>query len=214
MQWFFSLLIVITSLIIYYKTKEIYFLTERKGIQYFRNVFLFFAIAQASRLIIKGIIIFSDYPFKRLIAALLQPIFSTIAIYASSVTFLYLILTLFHKEIKIKLLKNQSSVHLISILIALISISQKTHYLFFIFQLAILLIIILLIALYKEKIGHKMSSLYWIYLIIFGNWVIIQFLEIFTIFFPELTTIIYLTTIFFFGMLLEKILNYFRNPEK
>ena len=41
----FATIIVVASLIIYLRTKELYELSEHKGIKYFRNTFLFFALA-------------------------------------------------------------------------------------------------------------------------------------------------------------------------
>jgi len=47
----YFLLISGISLYIYWKTKEIYDLTRHKGIRHFRNIFLFFALAYAFRLV-------------------------------------------------------------------------------------------------------------------------------------------------------------------
>ena len=41
----YSVIIILFSLFIYLRTKEIYELTYYKGIKYFRNAFLFFGIA-------------------------------------------------------------------------------------------------------------------------------------------------------------------------
>ena len=48
----YTTIIVIFCYLIYHKTKEIYNLTKYKGIHYFRNTFLFFALAYASRFIL------------------------------------------------------------------------------------------------------------------------------------------------------------------
>ncbi|KAF5428393.1 hypothetical protein C5S42_03390, partial [Candidatus Methanomarinus sp.] len=47
----YTLIIVFICLLIYLKTKEIYDLTNHKGIYYFRNTFLFFGLAYLFRFI-------------------------------------------------------------------------------------------------------------------------------------------------------------------
>lgn len=45
----YTLIVVFLCFLIYFRTKEIYTLTKHKGIEYFRNIFLFFGLAYASR---------------------------------------------------------------------------------------------------------------------------------------------------------------------
>ena len=51
----YSFVIILCSLMVYFGTKELYELSSYKGIKYFREAFLFFAIAYAFRSVIKFI---------------------------------------------------------------------------------------------------------------------------------------------------------------
>jgi len=59
-ELFYSFIIIVCSLIIYFGTKELYKLSSHKGIKYFRQAFLFFAIAYFFRGFIKFIVIYFD----------------------------------------------------------------------------------------------------------------------------------------------------------
>ena len=52
----YSFVIIFCSLLVYFGTKEIYELSSHKGIKYFREAFLFFAIAYFFRFLIKVIL--------------------------------------------------------------------------------------------------------------------------------------------------------------
>ena len=66
----YSLIVIISCLIIYFKTKEIYKLSSHKGIGIFRNAFLFFGIAFFSRYFLRFITLISDYQIDRIIFGL------------------------------------------------------------------------------------------------------------------------------------------------
>lgn len=59
----FSIIIVISCLIIYFRTKELYELTLHKGIKYFRFAFLFFAFGFIIKLLFPIIRVFEYQPF-------------------------------------------------------------------------------------------------------------------------------------------------------
>ena len=54
----YSFVIIACSLMVYYGTKELYELSSYKGIKYFRQAFLFFAIAYFFRYSIRFILSF------------------------------------------------------------------------------------------------------------------------------------------------------------
>ena len=53
----YTLLIVVLCFLVYFRTKNIFDLTKHRGIQYFRNAFLFFGLAYSARLLIHLIMI-------------------------------------------------------------------------------------------------------------------------------------------------------------
>ena len=54
----YSFVIIVCSLMVYYATKEMYELSSYKGIKYFRQAFLFFAIAYFFRYFIQFFLVF------------------------------------------------------------------------------------------------------------------------------------------------------------
>ena len=54
----YSFVIIVSSLMIYYSTKEMYELSSYKGIKYFRQAFLLFAIAYFFKSFIKILLVY------------------------------------------------------------------------------------------------------------------------------------------------------------
>lgn len=88
----YSFVIIVCSLMIYFGTKELYELSSYKGIKYFRQAFLFFAIAYFFRSIIKFVLVYLGI---NRIFDFSPPIFGAITlfffIYFSSIAIFYLL---------------------------------------------------------------------------------------------------------------------------
>ena len=57
-ELFFSMIIIVSCMVIYFRTRELYSLSFYKGIKYFSNAFLFFAIAFFARFFLRFIAFF------------------------------------------------------------------------------------------------------------------------------------------------------------
>ena len=204
----YSFVIIVCSLMIYFGTREIYNLSSYKGIKYFRQAFLFFAIAYLSRFIIEFIVISFNlsgileiYPF--IVGYFTLFIF----MYLSSISIFYLIYSIFWKK-----WKNNSKMiyisHIIAIMIALASIFFRNQ-IFYIGLNVILLItaiIMVSIASYSQRNKPKKNNLLIIYLLLFIFFILDVFNILVPIFFESLKLVIYLVSLLIFLIILYKVL--------
>ncbi|MBI4053194.1 MAG: hypothetical protein HY394_04105 [Candidatus Diapherotrites archaeon] len=58
----FFLLVAVLCIVIYFRTREIYSITQHRGLHYFRNTFLYFFLAYFFRLAHAAIVLFQDKP--------------------------------------------------------------------------------------------------------------------------------------------------------
>jgi len=207
-ELFYSFVIITCSLMVYYGTKELYELSSYKGIKYFRQAFLFFALAYFFRSIIKflllyfglnGVIDFSPITFGAF-GLLTQLLF----VYFSSMAIFYLLYSVMWKK------WNQSSynIYLFNIaafVIAFVSILSKNHFVHFGLNVFLLLIVIFVVyTSYKNK--KKGHNLYLIYLL----WSIFWILNIIDILIPNLfqglQLFIYIASTLTFLLILYKVI--------
>lgn len=210
----YSLVIIVCSLMIYFGTKELYELSSHKGIKYFRQAFLFFAIAYFFRSIIKFILSyfslgrifdFSPKIFGLIIGSLTLFIF----IYFSSMAILYLLYSVMWKK------WNQSPkrvyiFHLLAFIISL-AITLSRNYLVYLGVNILLFFIVLFIVSVSHKNtkvktkGNK-QNLYGIYLLLSFFWI----LNIISILIPEFfqtsQLFIYIASLVIFLMMLYKVI--------
>ena len=202
-DFIFSLVVLVSCALIYFRTKELYDLTAHKGIKYFRNTFLFFGIAFAIRFIFHLILSAGINPilFRPLTWGILEFAFFAMA-YASTMALIYLIYSIFWKKIDKYFKDRVYLLHIIALAIAFLSITSEPI-LFLAFQAAlyILLIIISIINYRKTK-----SKIYLVYLLIFALWIINSILEFVIFITPLFGLILYGVSIVLFLEVLIKVL--------
>lgn len=169
----YAFVIVIASLIIYLTTKELYELSNHKGIKYFRLGFLFFGIAYAFRFLTQWVLVQYSYS----IASLLNPetlgsIALAIFMYANTAGILYL-----WAGVQWKKIKNQKSaiplLHIIAAGITILSISTSSLLILLAVQLFI--IVVLAVTTYnatKKKKAKHFFGTYVIYLLLALFWML------------------------------------------
>ena len=214
-EFMFSLVAIAACFIVYFKTKEIYELSEHKGIKYFRNAFLFFGITYLANFIMR---ILAPHirriPFDEAIP-FLPKIIMTIGAYASTATFIYLLLTVLWKKLDKTFISSPYVIHGISLLVALVTVFERMPFTFFFFQLVFFLMFIFILILNKSLFGRKQNKIILItYILIFGHWIILMFFDIFAFVFPVIGSIIYLITLSFFIILLDRFWMYFSQSNK
>jgi hypothetical protein len=205
----YSFVIILCSLMIYFATKELYELSSYKGIKYFRESFLFFAIAFFFRSFIKIFFILANPPnIIGFSSALFQAFGMFIFIYFSSIAIFYLIYSMFWGKIK----GNSGKIyllHLFALIISIISILFNSARIYLLINLIIFIFIIIMIYwvyYYTRKQKRKKSNLYTIYILLFIFW----FLNVLDILIPKFLQmfqlIIYLISICIFLIILYKVL--------
>lgn len=210
----YSFVIIICSLMIYRSTKEMYELSSYKGLKYFRDSFLLFAIAYFFKSFITLLLVYSGAT--RIIE--INPMFIGIItlfvfMYFSSLAVFYLVYSLMWKR-----LNGKSGIlgifHILSIAIAFITITTNQVGMLFGVNLFILAIAIFgLVITHKESKNNKESknkkkgnNIYVIYTLLFIFWIlnIIQVLIPSFLHFSQI--LIYLASLGIFLSILYKVL--------
>lgn len=194
----YSFIIIVISLVIYFSTKEIYELTNHKGIKYFRLAFLFFAISYFSRSFIKLILLNLDIRGAiNIMNISIGQLSSFIFLYASAMSVLYILLSVLSKKWK-NSQKIELIFHLVSILISAIIITLRNATYVLIIHLILLTFLTLATFIVHTESRKKKNSLYATYILLFLFWTI-NIIDLLTsTIFANLQLIIYIasTTIF------------------
>ncbi|MFH1592515.1 MAG: hypothetical protein ABIB47_04070 [Candidatus Woesearchaeota archaeon] len=204
----YSFVIIVCSLMVYFGTKELYGLSSHKGIKYFRQAFLFFAIAYFFRSLIKFLLIFFNV---RAIFDFSPRAFGILTLflfmYFSSMAVFYLLYSVMWKKWD----GNSKKVylfHLLALVIAFgstISMNLQLRLGLNIF-LFIFVAFVVYIAYKNSREKKKGYNLYVIYTLLFAFWIlnildilIPNFLQTFQLF-------IYLASSGIFLLILYKVL--------
>lgn len=170
----YSFIIIFCSLMVYFGTRELYDLTFHKGIKYFRQAFLFFAIAYFFRSIIKFILMFfnvgESFNSSWFIFRLLNLATLFLFMYFISMGVFYLLYSVMWKRWggkKIYLF------HMLAILMSIIVIFSREP----IFLLALNLFLFILVSIifyiaHKDSKNKKSKGLYVVYMLLFIFWIL------------------------------------------
>lgn len=166
----YTLIVVFLCFTIYYKTKEIYDLTNHEGINYFRLTFLFFGFAYISRFIfvlIKLMGVTFDLDFPRYMFGnfplVLIGYFSTMAILSLTYSILW-------KKLQIKHIFLIFNV--IALLISGIAFFSRSSSILTLAQAVLLIFTSIIIAYYIISKSGKISRLYMLYILFFLFWIV------------------------------------------
>lgn len=204
----YSFVIVICSLMVYYATKEMYELSSYKGIKYFRQAFLFFAVAYFFRYFIQFfLVLFNIKDILEFSPMYIGWISLFIFLFSSSMAVFYLLYSVMwkkwnHSKLRIYLF------NLLALIIALVGTFFRGIVVSLALNIILLLFIlfILFIAYKDSRNKRKGKSLFIIYMLLSVFWIlnvidilIPQFLQIYRL-------IIYLASILLFMTILYKVL--------
>jgi hypothetical protein len=189
----YSFVILLICLLAYIETREISRLSSHKGVDFFRNTFLFFGISYLLAFI------FSFGFFNRSFHIPGNIIFFGIMIYASLMAGVYLVLTIGSKKLPKNTVNIEIILHSIAILFTFVVLLFNNFLIHIALQ--ILILVIGIIFLYSDK---KKTSMIVIYQLLLLFW-IFGIIDIFIPnFFRELQMIIYLASITVFFLVLYK----------
>ncbi len=169
----YFVIVVLLCMIIYFKTREIYDLTKYKGLFYFRNTFLFFAIAYFFRLLQSLYVVlarttdFAFFPPWYLI-----PIVLFLTAYFSSMAILSLTFSTIWKRVETQTINQDIVLNLIAIGIALITFLTRSP--MFLVAIQLILIIFAVAMAYSNSKSEKktfLSRLHITYILLFVFWI-------------------------------------------
>jgi len=198
----YSFVIVFVSLMIYKATKELFDLTNHKGIKFFRFAFLFFALAYTFRFLAQFIVISLGHPrsFSTQLGMLsITSLF--FFIYASTAAISYLWASnhwrWFEKSFSMPLL------HICALLISFLGIATQNATLIVTIQLIIITTLALTSYQKKNKDAQKLRFLYVLLAVFWAlNFIDLLLPRIFV----QTRLIIYLSSISLFLILLQKVI--------
>lgn len=207
----YSLVIIVCSLMIYFGTKELYELSSHKGIKYFRDAFLFFAIAYFFRSSIKFILKYFNAGIifdlsNRATQFYLGQITLFIFIYFSSMAIFYLLYSVMWKKWN----KNNYQIyffHIIALIFAMLITISRNPLNQLIVNLLLLFIALATVYFAKKHTKKKTKhNLYTIYVLLSFFWVL-NILEILIPkFLQSIQILIYIPSIIIFLTILYKVL--------
>ena len=208
-ELFYSFILIVCSLMIYFGTRELYELSSHKGIKYFRYSFLFFAIAFFFRSFIKFVIIYFgaedilEFPIIFGLAGLLTQF---LFVYFSSMAVFYLLYSVMWKKWNNKSHKIYLF-HGLAFFIALVSILSGNPWVYLELNLLLLLVVIFVVyTSYQHKNKKKGYNLYFIYFLLSVFWILNIIDTLIPKFFEGFQLFIYLASSGVFLTILYKVL--------
>jgi len=210
-ELFYSFVIIICSLMIYYGTRELYELSSYKGIKYFRQAFLFFAVAYFFRSFIKFIVLYFNVKgiidFSPITFGATGLITQLIFVYFSAMAIFYLLYSVMWKK------WNNSSYrvylfHGLAIALAFVSVLSRNPLVYLGLNLFLLLVAVFVVYVSyqhkkKKKKGH---NLYFIYLLLSLFWILNIIDTLIPQFFSGFQLFIYMASTIVFLLILYKVI--------
>jgi uncharacterized membrane protein len=181
----YSFVIIVCSLMIYYSTKEMYELSSHKGIKYFRQSFLLFAIAYFFKSFIKVLLVyFGTSRILDINPKYVGSITLFIFMFFGSLAVFYLVYSLICKKWDRKSNIVLGVFYVLSVLISFIIINTREAEVFIGTSLFLLLIAIfgILITHKQHRNKKKKGKIHLVYTLLFIFWIlnIIELLVNFT----------------------------------
>lgn len=163
----FAIVIIVLCMMIYFRTKELYTLTRHKGIRYFRNTFLFFALAFAFRFVFHLLGISGAGFNFHLPRELMGPLPLLVTGYFSTIAIFYLLFSLLWKKIAFRHFLVVS--HVLALSVAIIVFLFRSPQILALVQL-IIIVATLVLAYLRSRHSKSFSNLFGIYLLLFVGW--------------------------------------------
>jgi hypothetical protein len=201
-----SFVIIICSLMVYFGTKEIYELSEYKGLKYFRSAFLFFAIAYFFRSVITFFLMLFD--FKEIFDFAPHIVGMTtlfLFMYFSAMAVFYLFFSILWKK-----WSNRPWLiglfHFFAVIIALLSIIHRNIWLHIGTNLLLFILMAVLTYIVHKDSKKKKNKLYAVYVSLFFFWTLNMIDVLVPRFFDAFTAFINLASVGIFLLIVYKVL--------
>ena len=174
MELIYSFVIIFCSLMIYFGTKKMYDISKYPGIKYFREAFLFFAIAYFFKSFMSFMLILLGFhealEFSGVVWGLLMLF---VFMYASTMAIFYLLYSVIWKKINHKKFVIPI-INLLAIALSIFSIALRNAWLLIIVQVAVFAFIAIYNFISYKKLNNKkkLGSIYVIYMSLFVFWIL------------------------------------------
>lgn len=207
----YASIIIAICLLIYFKTKELYQLSNHKGILFFRNTFLFFALAYFFRFIP---LLFKLTELHQVGHRLGFTLGFFLFSYASSMAVISLARSVTWKKIKKGILSKSYIYHLFALVIASVTLVQDPHemlesrLIFFIVQVLLITGVFIITVLSHKK--KKQSNTYLVYLLLLLFWTMNLAIISIPKFMTTIIYLLYLCSLSIFMVVLYKTINIMR----
>jgi len=205
----YSLIIMVSCLVVYFKTSEIYKLTSHKGIKYFRITFLFFVITYFLRFFTKILVLGFVISGTRIRPIEFSQMTSFLLLYTGFMTTFYLLYGLSRKKLSKFLPDTTDILHVIAILLTSIIIFLQVPIIFVIITFSLLFYLLFVgYSNYKEirKKRKVVPQLYIVYFLL----ILFSMLNIFDILIPDffrtIQLLIYIFSVSLFLMIVYRVL--------
>ena len=204
----YALTIIVSSLVIFFKTREIEDLSGHKGIKYFRMAFLFFAISYFlrffSRVLLLGLLVTGT----RIPRASFTSLTSVLFLYSGFMTMFYLLYGISIKRVGKALPRTTDIFHVFSILLSSIIVLLGIPELFI--MISVTLLVYMLFIIYSDYSEYrkrgKLPTLYIAYFLL----ILFSLLNVVDILIPNVfratQTLIYLLSMSIFLFILQKVM--------
>lgn len=206
----YLVVLMVSCLVIYFKTREIYKLTSHKGIKYFSMTFLAFAAAYFlrffSKILFLGLILLGTRPPPREFL----PLTTLLLLYSGFMATFYLLYGLSSKRLGKFLPETTDTLHVVAILLSSIILFLNIPIIFIGIILALLLYLLFVgYSDYKKPKQKPLPQFYMVYflLILFSMFNIVDILI--PDFFGIIQALIYLFSISLFLFIAYKVLKIF-----
>lgn len=199
----YSVLLVIFSFFIYFKTKDIFEISKSKSLEYFRLAFLFLGVSNFFRVLFYFVMTNPSFLF-------FERFSFDLVLFFSLLTLIYLTYSMFYNRIKV-LFENEYVPFIIAGLIILLKnyFPSRIVPLILSVLLSFYFVALFFISIFKyfnNPKKKKFHSIYLIYILLFISMFFSNLLEAFAIVLPILSSVIYLLGVFAFIFLSIKVL--------
>jgi hypothetical protein len=207
MELIYSFVIIFCSLIIYFSTKKMYDISKYPGIKYFRESFLFFAIAYFFKSFLSFLLVTFGFHEALEFSSIFWGILTLfVFMYASTMAIFYLFYSVVWKKIKHKKFVIPA-IHILVIILSIASIITRTAGLLVLLQVVVFLFIAIYNFISYKKLNpkKKAGSIHLIYLFLFAFWMLNLSDILISGFDPIFELVISLVSIGIFLMILYKV---------
>ncbi len=211
-EMLYSIFVILMCSLIYFKTKEIYELSNHKGIKYFRIAFVFFGITYLTRLLFQFYLTYlNTMPWHGIKFYIINML---IFVFTSSMAIITLTYSTVWKKFKLNGYKEVLALYVVAILIVLSFLFTRSLFIFFISQIILFIIAIFMSFISAKKSKKKsLSSFHVIYFLLFLFWICNIALMISVRFISHLKFPLYALSSLIFLLITYKVINKIRTKK-